>query len=230
MPNFKVLQDQPEKLKNQAYGFDGTVVRPLKTDNTGRPDIRPITNSTDSILVYGNDGTANQVLKTNSSGHIAVYTDGATALNITATDLDIRNLSNTQDNILIYGYDGTQNRAIKTDANGNLMSTTIRTFTEYSETGTTTDTYTGSTAQDVSTMATYTMFVKNTGTTNSATVKLQISPNNTDWLDDSAEVTLTPGSSTALSASTFLRYIRVAYKSTLLGQSTDLNIIFQGQS
>jgi len=203
MPNFKILQDQPEKLKNQAYGFDGTTVRPLKTDNTGRPDIRPITNSTDSILVYGNDGTANQVLKTNSSGHVAVYTDGATALNITATDLDIRNLSNIQDNILIYGYDGTQNRAIKTDVNGNLLSATIRSFTEYSETATTTDTYTGSTAQDVSTMATYTMFVKNTGATNSATVKLQISPNNTDWLDDSAEVTLNPGDFTAFSANFF---------------------------
>ncbi|GAV22145.1 DUF6385 domain-containing protein [Carboxydothermus pertinax] len=230
MPNFKVLQDQPEKLKNQAYGFDGTVVRPLKTDDTGRPDIRPLANSTDSILVYGNDGTTNQVLKTNSSGYVAVYTDGATALNITATDFDIRNLSNIQDNILIYGYDGTQNRAIKTDASGNLLSSTIRTFSEYTEAVITGDTYTGSTAQDVSTMATYTMFVKNTGATNSATVKLQISPNNSDWLDDSAEVTLTPGSSTAFTVSTFLRYIRVAYKSTLPGQSTDLSVIFQGQS
>ncbi|SDN26287.1 hypothetical protein SAMN04488502_1161, partial [Dendrosporobacter quercicolus] len=85
MPNLKVLQDQPAQLKSQLYGFDGANVRPLLTDNTGRTNIRPLdtstdsvtvaatdldvrdlTAATDSILVYGNDGTSNQLIKTNA--------------------------------------------------------------------------------------------------------------------------------------------------------------------
>jgi len=230
MPNYKIIQDQPEKLKNQTYGYDGSTVRPLKTDNTGRPDIRPLSNTTDNILIYGSDGTDNQVIKTNTSGHLAVFTEGATALNISATDLDIRDLSNSTDNILIYGFDGSENKPIKIDANGNIMASTARSFTEYSEQVSTGNNYTGSTSRDVSTMATYTFFAKNTGSSNSAIVKLQISPNTTDWVDDSMEITLAPGDTTVLTPSTFLRYIRLAYKSAVADQSTDLDVVFQGQS
>ncbi|NSL50078.1 hypothetical protein HSX37_18880, partial len=138
MPNLKVLQDQPAQLKSQLYGFDGANVRPLLTDNTGRTNIRPLdtstdsvtvaatdldvrdlTAATDSILVYGNDGTSNQLIKTNASGQTDIRPlTIADQVTVSAADLDVRDLTAATDSILVYGNDGTSNQLIKTNASG----------------------------------------------------------------------------------------------------------------
>ena len=210
MPNLKVLQDQPEKLKSQLYGFDGSNVLPLLTDNTGRTNIRPLTIS-DTITTV-------------------------------ATDLDIRDLANGTDSIAVYGNDGTQNRLIKTNADGQLdvrpltSTDTVTTIVSIShleiepvvfETG---NAYVGSSGQDVSIWRTYSFFAENTSATaNSATLIVQISPDNIKWVDDSSETVLAQGEFTVLSASRYLRYARVAYKSTTTDQAADIAITFQAQ-
>lgn len=72
------------------YGTDGTDKRQIKTDNNGRIevasiqsevdvnitntdlDIRDLSNSQDSILVYGNDGSNNRVIATDTEGLIKI--------------------------------------------------------------------------------------------------------------------------------------------------------------
>lgn len=72
------------------YGTDGTDKRQIKTDNNGRIevasiqsevdvnitntdlDIRDLSNSQDSILVYGNDGSDNRVIATDTEGLIKI--------------------------------------------------------------------------------------------------------------------------------------------------------------
>ncbi|MCX7694120.1 MAG: DUF6385 domain-containing protein [Caloramator sp.] len=72
------------------YGTDGTDKRQIKTDNNGRIevasiqsdvdvnitntdlDIRDLSNSQDSILIYGNDGSNNKVIATDTEGLIKI--------------------------------------------------------------------------------------------------------------------------------------------------------------
>ncbi|NLP41691.1 MAG: hypothetical protein GX348_05745 [Veillonellaceae bacterium] len=262
MANLKVLQDQPEKLKSQLYGFDGTNVVPLLADETGRTnirlltnadtvtavandlDIRDLANTTDSVSVYGNDGTQNRIIKTTETGQLDIRPlTSSDNVTVTATDLDIRDLANTTDSVAVYGNDGTQNHIIKTTDTGQLdirpltSDDTITAVMSIAHTETdlgafaTTDTYTGTPGQDVSVWRTFTFFVENTSAeANSAVFKLQISPDNTKWVDDSAEVTLDQGAFNIASTSHYLRYARVAYKSQAPGQSANLNITFQAQA
>ena len=296
MAGIPVFQDTPDNLKSLQYGFDGTTVRTLKLDTSGRQvittdvgtsievtatdlDIRNLSNTQDNIVVYGNDGTDNRALKTDASGRQIIATDVGTSIEVSAADLDIRNLSNTQDNIVVYGNDGTDNRALKTDASGrqiiatdvgtsievsaadldirNLSNTQdnivvygndgtdnralktditgvlqvapSKTFTNQSESVTTADTYTGSTARDISLQNQYSFFVNNTGA-DSVTVKVQISPDNTLWIDDSTEFEVAAASADILTPTRFANFARVAYRSTVAGSGTTADIIYQSQA
>ncbi|NSL50142.1 hypothetical protein HSX37_19315, partial len=75
--------------------------------------------ATDSILVYGNDGTSNQLIKTNASGQTDIRPlTIADQVTVSAADLDVRDLTAATDSILVYGNDGTSNQLIKTNASG----------------------------------------------------------------------------------------------------------------
>jgi len=190
-------------------------------------------------LVYGNDGTTDRVLLTDSSGALAIYADTAldveitssTTLTVTATDLDIRDITNATDSILVYGNDGTSNRVLLTDTSGNMQTVLYRRqATDTSEEGLSTATdFAGSTARDIGEQSQVTFAVKNTGTTYGATVKIQLSPNNSDWIDDTAETNISAGEMVALVPGKYLRYARVAYKSQTAGQDTSLTIWYQAQ-
>lgn len=277
MPGMPVYQDSPANLKNQIYAASGSNVINVQADGTGRLKVSTdsaapldvsINEASDSIVVYGNDGTDNQVLKTNTSGQldirpltsadtvsvaisetddsIVVYgndgTDNKVLKTNTSGQMDIRPLtaadmvtavvSQADDSIVIYGNDGTDNKVLKTDVNGVLQVNDTITFTnETLLTGsTTTNVYQYTTQQEISTMSTYMFFVKNAGSTNDALIKVQLSPNGTDWVDDSTEFTVGHDTSAIQTANKFLRYIRIAYKSKVDDASTTLDIIFQGQS
>lgn len=132
--------------------------------------------------------------------------------------------------VQIYGRDGSALRGIKVDSQGNLMASFTKTFTE--ETITiliTPNVFTGSKAQNVSVQSVYSYFIKNDGT-NAAEVKIQISPDDMNWVDDSGITTINSDELKVLVPSKFLKYVRVAFKSSTANQSTSLTIIFQAQS
>ncbi|QJW48576.1 hypothetical protein HA075_24710 [bacterium BFN5] len=144
------------------------------------------------MLVYGNDGTSNVIIKTNATGQT-----------------DIRPLTTADEVTAVVSVSHTEPAA---------------------ESVTTADTYTG-TGQDVSTWRTFSFFIENTSATAvSGTVKVQISPDNTKWVDDGAEYVLDQNETTVLVTSKYLHYARVAYKSTVAGTPATLSISFQAQS
>ncbi len=80
-------------------------------------------------------------------------------------------------------------------------------------------------------MRTWSFGVVNASTTIApATVKLQISPDGTSWLDEAGPVTLNTGDVTSLVSSIFLKYARVYYAAVDAASAVTLNIFFQGQS
>lgn len=243
MPNYKVFQDAANQLKSKIYGSDGAGnVLPILTDASGRMsvagtisatisatnlDIRDLSATQDNIQIYGFDSTNLQPILTDASGVLAIQDNGGT-ITVDASNLDIRDLSATSDNIQIYGFDGTNLQQIQTDTSGNLIQT--RAFTEATETVTTNGTFTGATARDTSRDGNYSFWVQNTGGTNSADVRLEISPDTTSWLADTSTVTVGPNTAAVMVVNKFLKWTRVAYRSTTAGSTTSLSIVFQGQS
>ncbi|MEW6031567.1 MAG: DUF6385 domain-containing protein [Bacillota bacterium] len=195
------------------------------------PNYRVFTEQASDLkaLVYGSDGTTNRVLLTNASGALGIYSQ--TSLDVTATNLDIRDITNASDSILVYGNDGTTNRVLLTDSSGNMQTMVYRRLATdtYEANLATGDTYAGATARNVGEQSQFSFAIKNTGASNGATVKLQISPNNSDWIDDSAETNVGAGSTIAMAPAKYLRYARIAYKSQTAGQSTSLTVWYQAQ-
>ena len=242
MPNYKVFQDLPSNLRTRLYGMDsGTDIAVVVDasgvlaiqDNGGSItvdatdlDIRDLTNATDSVLIYGNDGTDNQVILTDASGAVAIQDNGG-SITVDATDLDIRDLTNATDSVLIYGNDGTNNQVILTDPSGRLLVTLASSFTEATQTVSTVTALVGSTSQDISDVPNYTWFVNNIGATNTADVRLEISPNDLDWVVDGGTETVLTETAIVVVPNVFLRYTRIAYQSTTAGADTSLVLIMQ---
>jgi hypothetical protein len=63
-----------------------------------------------------------------------------------------------------------------------------------------------------------------------ASVKLQLSPDADNWMDEAAAVTLDVGDVASLVATTFLKYARVYYAAVNAASAITLSIFFQGQS
>ena len=70
--------------------------------------------------------------------------------------------------------------------------------------------------------------VNNSTAGNQAIVKLQISPDGTNWTDDTSYVTLNSGSIYGLVASTYMKYARVYYAAVNAASAVTLNFYFQG--
>jgi hypothetical protein len=178
---------------------------------------------------YGYDGTSAKVIKVDSNGRMYITTEIGTTVEVNANDFDIRNLSNTQDNIAVYGNDGTTNRILKTNDSGALQVTVGMNFTNQTENVTSADDYAGSTQRDISLQRQFSFFISNTGT-NSAIVKVQISPDGTFWVDDSAEFTIAAATAQVLGPNKFANYARISFKSATTGSSTGITITYQSQA
>jgi hypothetical protein len=83
-------------------------------------------------------------------------------------------------------------------------------------------------AFDISQQSIVTIFAKNGGV-NDAVIKLQISPDDSSYVDDSDENTIMPGMMKAMVPARFGRYLRVAYRSVNIAESTSLHIWYQAQ-
>lgn len=131
--------------------------------------------------------------------------------------------------ILVYGFDGETVKPIRTDGSGNLLTSPTRHFVSFSENVNTSNDYAGSTARDISLFTTYSFFVKNIGS-NLGLLKIQLSPDNINWIDDSSEIQLLPGEALVLTPFHFLQYVRINYKSHDPDLPPSLIIIFQAQT
>ncbi|CCO09054.1 DUF6385 domain-containing protein [Desulforamulus hydrothermalis] len=206
MPNFSVFNLDADVLRTKIFGSENTAIR---TDADGRLEIR---NISDPVTV-------------------------------TATNLDIRDLSANQDNLLAFGFDGADVQPVRTDADGRLEIRNISdpvtvtgsiqitpTFTEINYIDVDTDdSFTGLDYVDTSTQNMYTFYVYNKGD-NPVDIRLDISPDQVTYFTDVAARTLTSGTTDTFVAKTFLRYTRIAYKSTLPGNSTTIDVFFQTQA
>lgn len=63
-----------------------------------------------------------------------------------------------------------------------------------------------------------------------ATVKLQISPDGTNWIDEAGPVTLNTGDVSALVSSIFLKYARIYHAAANAASTVTLNIFCQAQT
>jgi hypothetical protein len=69
-----------------------------------------------------------------------------------------------------------------------------------------------------------------TATDAQALVKLQISPDGTNWQDEVSSVTINQNSLATFVSSIFLKYARIYYSAVNASSAVTLNIFFQGQS
>ena len=122
MPGMPIYQDSPANLKNQIFATNGSAVINVQADNTGRlkvatdsssPLAVDVDETVNSIAVYGNDGTANQIIKTNATGQLDIRP-------LTVSDTVNVNITEADDSITVYGNDGTTNHIIRTNATGQL--------------------------------------------------------------------------------------------------------------
>jgi len=92
-------------------------------------DIRNISQTQDSILVFGYDGAANKPFKLAVDGAVQVGDNGG-SLTVDSTDLDIRDLSHSQDSVKI--GDGTDFLAVNADGSINVLAT-VTSASHYAE-------------------------------------------------------------------------------------------------
>ncbi|VBB09799.1 Hypothetical protein LUCI_5097 [Lucifera butyrica] len=110
-------------------------------------------------------------------------------------------------------------------------------FTDFSQTVTTTDTLTGIAAQNVSLIGKFAFFVENLGN-NNANVYCELSPDNTHWfmVNGVQLETAAPNNNIILNNyynqvwPMFAHYARITYQSSTAGNSTQLLIYYQAQS
>ena len=212
------------------HGHDGTTNHTIKTNSDGQVDIRPLTTAdtvtvsaikldvrdmnavTDNILIHGYDGTTNRLVRTNALGQVDIRPlTTADHLTVSAAALDIRRL---------------------TSANDAVSAVVMTSHTEVGPIAVSTaDTYAGTTPQDIARWPTFSYFIENASETAAAGMaKIQISPDGTKWVDDSAEETILQNAFTVLVNTRYLRYVRIAYKSAVDGFPASLKVTFQARS
>ncbi|WP_244533506.1 DUF6385 domain-containing protein, partial [Paenibacillus sp. 453mf] len=81
-----------------------------------------------------------------------------------------------------------------------------------------------------SVFGTYSFFVYNAGPANSVDARVEISANGTNWFADVDTVTgIAAGSVDVLVPQRFLKYTRLAYRSSTPGAATTIDVFFNGQ-
>ncbi len=220
MPNFKIFQDNPDKARIKIYGSQGIAI---STDLAGNIGIT----STGLVVT----APANGLLVTAPETGLAV-TPPAAGLLVTSTGLAV---TAPADGLLI-----TSAGLAVTAPTGGLLVTSpglavISTLatTDVSEVMANITDTAGSpgTTFDVLNLRTWTFGVVNASTTVApAVVKLQMSPDGANWIDEAGPVTLNTGEVTSLVSSVFMKYARIYYAAVDAASAVTLNIFFQGQS
>lgn len=83
---------------------------------------------------------------------------------------------------------------------------------------------------DVSKNMNTSFIIFNNSLANSATIQLQDSPDESNYQYDLPEMIVEPKSFKILTPTRFIRYLRIAYRSTILNKPADIDIFYQAQS
>lgn len=218
MPGMPIFQDSPSQLKGQIYVLNSTTkdLVPLQVDNTGNLAVNGtvgLAAGTEVTLAAGAD--IDNVASVTTLGTITndvKIVNGATALNVGLSAGT--NLIGKVENQLVFTNEDSFGAATP------LTSKTIgATLTVNSD------------SQDISLESSYNWFIKNTGTTSSdqdITLKVQLSPDGTNWIDDTGTIiALAHNSSKMITVTNFLKYVRFV----ITGGVADTTVIscFQAQ-
>ncbi|MFZ3101131.1 MAG: DUF6385 domain-containing protein [Desulfitobacteriaceae bacterium] len=172
-------------------------------------------------------GSSNAALNTDSSGNLTITSTGlavepptggllitSSGLAITSTGLAIVPPTGG----LLITSTGLTMISATTD-----VSATLANITDIAGSGDTTYTVLG--------VETWTFGVVNESLAANAQalVKMQISPDGTNWLDETGTVTINQNSLTTLVTSIFLKYARVYYSAVNAASAVTLNVFFQGE-
>lgn len=136
---------------------------------------------------------------------------------------NIRNLTPQRDGVRI--YDSNANLIRSTPEGAVKVQIASRRFIATEENVIAGPTELYSIGKDVSELTTYSYVIKNRGLT-PVLIHLEIGPDGTNWVADSMDIELFPGELKVFVPQFFLRFSRVAYRSS---NSTSLTIWFQAQ-
>jgi hypothetical protein len=240
MPNYKIFQDNPDKARIKIYGSQDVA---LNTDTAGNLGITStglaVTAPANGLMVTA---PAEGLAITPPVGGLSI-TPPANGLAITSTGLAVTAPPNgllvtaSADGLAITPPAG--GLSITPPTNGLLITSpglavlsTLATTDVSATRANITDTA-GSPDEtyNVLNLRAWTFGIVNASTTIApATVKLQLSPDGSNWLDEAGPVTLNTGDVTGLVSSIFLKYARVYYAAVNAASAVTLNIFFQGQS
>jgi len=229
MANFKIFQDNPDQAKIKIFGGNNAA---FNTDSSGNLTITStglaITAPTNGLMVTA---AAEGLAITPPTGGLAI-TPPTNGLTITSTGLAITAPTN--------GLTVTapaSGLAITPPTGGMLITSAglaiISATTDVSATlANITDTAgSGDTTYTVLGIETWTFGVVNESLAANAQaiVKMQISPDGTNWLDEAGPVTINQNGLTTLVSSIFLKYARVYYSAVNAASAVTLNVFFQGE-
>ncbi|RJX19441.1 MAG: hypothetical protein C4570_05260 [Ammonifex sp.] len=254
MPNFKIFQDDADKARIKIYGGQNVAVN---TDSTGNLGITStglaVTPPSGGLSITPPTGglgitpptagltiTSTGLAVTPPSGGLSItpptgglsITPPTAGLTITSTGLAVTpptgGLSITPPTGGLSITPPTSGLLITSTGLATALATTdvsaIR--ANFTDTAGSPDT-----TYNILGVKTWTFGLYNASTTNApATVKLQISPDATNWIDHAGPVTINTGGVDTLVATVFLKYARVYYAAVNASSAVTLNIFFQGQT
>ncbi|MFZ5899717.1 MAG: DUF6385 domain-containing protein [Bacillota bacterium] len=236
MPNFKIFQDNADQARVKIFGSQNVA---LNTDSSGRAvvtapaeglSITPPSGGL-SITPPANGLTvtapAEGLSITPPSGGLSI-TPPANGLTVTAPAEGL-SITPPSGGLSITPPSG----GLLITSTGLAVESTLAT-TEVQSTVANFSSTAGApdTTYNIMEWKTYTFGVVNNSLAANAqaTVKLQISPDATNWIDHAGPVTLNQGAVDALVASIFLKYARVYYAAVNSSSAVTLNIFFQAQT
>jgi len=216
MANFKIFQDNPDQAKVKIFGGNNAA---LNTDSSGNLTIT----STGLAIVPPTGG-----LTITSTGLAIVPPTGG--LEITSTGLAIvpptGGLEITSTGLAIVPPTGgllITSAGLAIISATTDVSATLANITDTAGSGDTTYTVLGVREW------TFGVVNKSLDANAQALVKMQISPDGTNWLDEAGPVTINQNALTTLVTSIFLKYARVYYSAVNVASAVTLNIFFQGE-
>lgn len=218
MPNFKIFQDNPDYARIKIYGNNNI---PFNTDATGNLGI-----TSEGLAVTAPVGglaiTPPSEGMTITSTGLAV-TAPANGLTVTAPASGL-SITPPTEGLLITSTGLAVTGTLSTTLATTDVSTVIANITDID--GSPDATY------NVLGIATWTFGVVNESTEDNAQalVKLQLSPDGTNWMDDVSYTTINQNSLATFVATPFLKYARLYYAAVNAASAVTLNIFFQGQT
>ena len=227
MPGMPIFQDSPSQLKGQIYVLNSVSkdIVPLQDDNTGNLAV----NGTVGLASGSNIDTLSTI--TND----VKIVNGSTPLTVDfaeSVDIDTISTVTTLDTITndVKIINGSTPLAVE----NKLVFTNVDSFgagTPLTETAVGLGATVTADSQDVSQESSYNWFIKNTGTDSedqNITLKVEISPDGTNWLEDTGTTISVPyNTSKVITVTNFLQYARF----TITGGAAATTVIscFQAQ-